>query len=123
MLVVHALDRLGRSLPHLVKIITTCVEREITLISYRENIDLSTSTGRMLAGMFSVLAEYEFEGDKMIRSMHVHQMVASLTFGDAIGNEALRIQSVLRSHGVESEIFAESTDSVMSGRAIIWRSE
>ena len=49
--------------------------------------------------------------------MLVHQMVASLTFGDAIGNEALRIQSVLRSHGVESEIFAESTDSAMSGRA------
>jgi len=48
--------------------------------------------------------------------MLVHQMVASLTFGDAIGNEALRIQSVLRSHGVESEIFAESTDWAMSGR-------
>ena len=44
-------------------------------------------------------------------------MVASLTFGDAIGNEVLRIQSVLRQHGLESDIFAESTDSVMSGRA------
>lgn len=49
--------------------------------------------------------------------MRAHQMVASLTFGDAIGNEALRIQSVLRAYGVESDIFAESTDSVMSGRA------
>ncbi len=58
-LVVHALDRLGRSLPHLVKIITTCVERNITLISFRENIDLSTSTGRMIAGIFSVLADFE----------------------------------------------------------------
>lgn len=45
-------------------------------------------------------------------------MVASLTFGDAIGNETLQIQSVLRAHGVESEIFAESTDSAMSGRAL-----
>ena len=58
-LLVHALDRLGRSLPHLVKIITTCVERDITLVSFRENIDLSTSTGRMIVGIFSVLAEYE----------------------------------------------------------------
>ncbi|KKL70073.1 hypothetical protein LCGC14_2108550 [marine sediment metagenome] len=58
-LLVHSLDRLGRSLPHLVKIITFMVERNIILVSFRENIDLSTSAGRMLAGIFSVLAEYE----------------------------------------------------------------
>ena len=44
-------------------------------------------------------------------------MVASLTFGDAIGNEALHIQSVLRDRGVRSDIFAEATDSVHAGRA------
>jgi glycosyltransferase involved in cell wall biosynthesis len=42
-------------------------------------------------------------------------MVASLTFGDAIGNEALYIQSLLRDRGLESEIFAESSDSQMKG--------
>jgi len=45
-LVVHALDRLGRSLPHLVKIISTLTERHITLVSIRKNIDLSTSRKR-----------------------------------------------------------------------------
>lgn len=58
-LLVHALDRVGRSLPHLVKILAYLVERNITLVSFRENIDLSTSAGRMLAGIFSVMAEYE----------------------------------------------------------------
>ena len=58
-LVVHALDRLGRSLPHLIKIITTCIERDITLISFRENIDLSTATGRLIANLMMVLAEFE----------------------------------------------------------------
>lgn len=58
-LVVHALDRIGRSLPHLVKILAFMVERNLTLVSFRENIDLSTSAGRMLAGIFSVMAEYE----------------------------------------------------------------
>jgi DNA invertase Pin-like site-specific DNA recombinase len=58
-LLVHALDRLGRSLPHLVKIISELSERSIALVSYRENIDLTTASGRMLAGIFSVLAEYE----------------------------------------------------------------
>lgn len=58
-LVVHALDRLGRSLTHLVRIITYLTEHELSLVSYRENIDLSTSTGRMLAGIFATMAEYE----------------------------------------------------------------
>ncbi|MFA9479356.1 recombinase family protein [Phycisphaerales bacterium AB-hyl4] len=58
-LVVYALDRLGRSLPHLVQIIEFMTARNLVLVSYRENIDLASSTGRMLAGIFSVLAEYE----------------------------------------------------------------
>ena len=43
--------------------------------------------------------------------MQVHQMVASLSYGDAISNEALRIQQILKSRGFESEIFAESVHS------------
>jgi glycosyltransferase involved in cell wall biosynthesis len=37
----------------------------------------------------------------------VHQLLAALSYGDAIGNEALAIQRRLRSAGHESEIFAE----------------
>jgi glycosyltransferase involved in cell wall biosynthesis len=37
----------------------------------------------------------------------VHQLLAALSYGDAIGNEALAIQSVLRRAGYDSEIFAE----------------
>jgi DNA invertase Pin-like site-specific DNA recombinase len=58
-LVVAALDRIGRSLPHLVKTVNFFAERGLTLVSYRENIDLSSPSGRMLAGIFSVMAEYE----------------------------------------------------------------
>ncbi len=83
-LLVHALDRLGRSLPHLVKIITTCVERDITLVSFRENIDLSTSTGRMIVGIFSVLAEYELS---MIRERTKAGMRAAKARGSQIGQK------------------------------------
>ncbi|MCK4276656.1 MAG: recombinase family protein, partial [Phycisphaerae bacterium] len=58
-LVVHALDRIGRSLHQLVQIINYFTDNHLALVSYRENIDLSTPAGRMLAGIFSVLAEYE----------------------------------------------------------------
>jgi len=44
-------------------------------------------------------------------------MLSALSYGDAIGNEALRIQSILRSRGYESEIFAEAVHPEMSGLA------
>ncbi len=37
----------------------------------------------------------------------VHQLLAALSYGDAIGNEALAIQRQLRAAGYESDIFAE----------------
>jgi len=37
----------------------------------------------------------------------VHQLLAALSYGDAIGNEALAIQRQLRGAGHESDIFAE----------------
>jgi DNA invertase Pin-like site-specific DNA recombinase len=58
-LVVVALDRLGRDLSDLVQIINDLGNRGVTLISLRESIDSSTSVGRMLAGVFGALAEYE----------------------------------------------------------------
>lgn len=58
-LVVVALDRLGRSLSEMVKLLDWIVAQGITLRSLREGIDLATPTGRMLAGIFASLAEYE----------------------------------------------------------------
>jgi glycosyltransferase involved in cell wall biosynthesis len=40
----------------------------------------------------------------------VHQLLAALSYGDAIGNEALAIQRQLRAAGHESDIFAELVD-------------
>jgi len=49
--------------------------------------------------------------------VRAHQMLSALSYGDAIGNEALRIQAILRSQGYESEIFAEAVHPEMSGLA------
>ena len=40
----------------------------------------------------------------------VHQVLATLGYGDAIGHEVLGIRRVLRSAGYESEIFVETAD-------------
>ena len=41
----------------------------------------------------------------------VHQVLATLGYGDAIGNEVLGIRRVLQAAGYESEIFVETADS------------
>ncbi len=43
----------------------------------------------------------------MSAARQVHQLLAALSYGDAIGNEALSIQAQLRAMGFDSEIYAE----------------
>jgi glycosyltransferase involved in cell wall biosynthesis len=45
------------------------------------------------------------------RSPKVHQVLATLGYGDAIGHEVLGIQRVLRKAGFNSEIFVQTADS------------
>jgi glycosyltransferase involved in cell wall biosynthesis len=42
--------------------------------------------------------------------IRIHQVLATLGYGDAIGHEVLGIQRVLRAAGYESEIFVEAAD-------------
>src|SRR5213078_1589294 len=44
------------------------------------------------------------------RVTRVHQVLATLGYGDAIGHEVLGIQRVLRAAGYESDIFVETAD-------------
>jgi glycosyltransferase involved in cell wall biosynthesis len=48
------------------------------------------------------------------RAHRVHQLLAALSYGDAISNEALAIQAHLRRAGFDSEIFAEDMHPRMS---------
>ena len=60
-LVVVRLDRLGRSLPHLLAVAGDLDARGVRLRSLHEAIDTRTPTGRLILGIFAVLAEYERE--------------------------------------------------------------
>lgn len=53
------LDRLGRSLSHMLGTIEELQARGIVLRSLREGIDFSTSAGRLQAAMFAAVAQYE----------------------------------------------------------------
>jgi len=58
-LVVWRLDRLGRSLPHLIATMTALEERGIGFKSLTENIDTTTSGGKLIFHIFGALAEFE----------------------------------------------------------------
>lgn len=58
-LVVWCLDRLGRSLNHLIKTITALQQRSISFRSITESIDTPTSGGKLIFHVFGALAEFE----------------------------------------------------------------
>ena len=58
-LVVWKLDRLGRSLAHLIAIINLLRDRRIGLKSVTEAIDTTTAMGEFLFHIFGALAQYE----------------------------------------------------------------
>ena len=58
-LVVWRLDRLGRSLPHLITTMTDLLERGSGFKSLTENIDTTTSGGKLIFHIFGALAEFE----------------------------------------------------------------
>ena len=58
-LVVWRLDRLGRSLKHLIELVNALEERGIGFQSLQESIDTMTSGGRLIFHIFGALAEFE----------------------------------------------------------------
>ncbi|TXK93478.1 DNA invertase, partial [Methylococcaceae bacterium CS5] len=58
-LVVWKLDRLGRSLQHLLEVINDLENKGIGFTSLTESIDTTTSTGKLVFNIFGSLAEFE----------------------------------------------------------------
>ena len=53
------LDRLGRSLHHLIKIVNELNNKNIGLISLNDPINTTTAQGRLMFNLFASLAEFE----------------------------------------------------------------
>lgn len=58
-LVVWKLDRLGRSLSHLLQIVTNLREKQVAFRSLTEQMDTTTPHGEFLFSVFGALAQYE----------------------------------------------------------------
>lgn len=60
-LVVWKLDRLGRSLKHLIEMVNQLQAKDIGFVSLQESVDTTTSGGKLVFHVFGALAEFERE--------------------------------------------------------------
>lgn len=82
-LVVWKLDRLGRSLPHLLSIIADVKGRGVAFQSLTEQMDTTTPHGELLFSIFGALAQYE-------RALTRERVIAGLAAAKRRGKHAGR---------------------------------
>ena len=59
--VVWKLDRLGRSLRHLIDLVQTFKDQEVDFVSLSDSIDTTSAQGRLIFNIFASFAEFERE--------------------------------------------------------------
>jgi hypothetical protein len=91
-LVVWRLDRLGRSLGHLIEFATALRERGVFLRSLTEGFDTSTASGRLLYHVLGAVAEFERE---VIKERTVAGMKAAKKRGTHVGRPQALVGSRL----------------------------
>jgi DNA invertase Pin-like site-specific DNA recombinase len=86
-LVVWKLDRLGRSLRHLIDVVNALEAQGIAFRSLQENIDTTTSGGKLVFHVFGALAEFE-------RDLIRERTQAGLTAARARGRKGGRARAM-----------------------------
>lgn len=94
-LVVWRLDRLGRSIRHLIDVITKLQARGVEFRSVTENIDTNSAGGRMIFHVIAAMAEFE-------RSMISERTVAGMAAARQRGQNLGRRRSMTEEQCVEA---------------------
>jgi DNA invertase Pin-like site-specific DNA recombinase len=81
--IVWRLDRLGRSLKHLIETVASLQEQGVAFKSLTENIDTSSATGQLVFHIFGALSEFE-------RNLITERTVAGLQAARARGRKGGR---------------------------------
>ncbi len=119
---VWRLDRLGRSLRHLIDVVTGLDERGVGFRSLRESIDTTTAGGRLVFHLFGALAQFERE---IIRDRTVAGLTAARARGRVGGRPSklsLEQRRQARKMYDERELTVEQIGRVLGvSRTFIYR--
>jgi DNA invertase Pin-like site-specific DNA recombinase len=121
-LVVWRLDRLGRSLRHLIDTITELGESGVGFKSLQENIDTTTSGGKLVFHIFGSMAEFERD---IIRERTMAGLASARSRGRVGGRPRLLTQQKAE---MARKLYADKSNPVSSiyktlgiSRATLWR--
>ena len=121
-LVVWKLDRLGRSLRHLVDIITGLADRGIGFRSLQEAIDTTTPGGKLVFHVFAALADFERD---LIRERTAAGLAAARARGRRGGLPSVmtahKLQVAQELHGSGQYTVAAIAKTLGVSRASIYR--
>ena len=107
-LVVWKLDRLGRSLSHLLAIVTSLKEKQVAFRSLTEGMDTTTVSGELLFHVFGALVQYE-------RALIQERVVAGLAGARRRGRIGGRPKAIT---GVQLDAIVAALDGGMSKAAV-----
>lgn len=121
-LVVWRLDRLGRSLRHLIETVADLEKRQVGLRSLTEGIDTTTAAGRMVFHIFGALAEFERE---LIRERTQAGLAAARARGRSGGRPPVMTEQKIRLArqmlATESMTMHQIASALGVGRATLYR--
>ncbi len=106
-LVVWRLDRLGRSLKHLIETVNRLQQQNTAFKSITENIDTSTATGQLVFHIFGALAEFE---RNLIRERTIAGLEAARARGRLGGRPKLKVSS--GKVGMAKKLYADETNKI-----------
>ncbi len=92
-LMVWKLDRIGRSLGHVVELMATLQSKGVGLKVLTGGVDTTNSTGRLVFGIFATLAEFERD---LIKERTMAGLVAARARGRVGGRPRLMTRAKLR---------------------------
>lgn len=107
-LVVWKLDRLGRSLPHLLTIVNSLKDKRVAFRSLMESLDTTTPSGEFLFQVFGALAQYE-------RELTRERVVAGLAAAKRRGQRGGRPPAIT---GEKLDVILAALDGGMSKAAV-----
>ncbi len=121
-LVVWRLDRLGRSLKHLIDTVSDLQQREVGFVSLTESMDTSTSAGKLLFHLFGALAEFERD---LIRERTRAGLAVARARGRSGGRppvlSELQVETLRKMYDSKQYTIAELARTFGCGRATIYR--